>query len=76
MGITCPKPAGRRCWVATAGDCTYRGYVSPEQLGLPRETRHPHGKGAPMVATGVLLLLQGYGDVREATAHLAYPAGG
>ena len=23
VGITCPKPAGRRCWVATAGDCTY-----------------------------------------------------
>ena len=23
MGITCPKPAGSRCWVATAGDCTY-----------------------------------------------------
>ena len=22
VGITCPKPAGRRCWVATAGDCT------------------------------------------------------
>ena len=22
MGITCPEPAGRRCWVATAGDCT------------------------------------------------------
>ena len=24
VGITCPKPAGRRCWVATAGDCTER----------------------------------------------------
>ena len=23
VGFTCPKPAGRRCWVATAGDCTY-----------------------------------------------------
>ena len=23
VGITCPKPAGRWCWVATAGDCTY-----------------------------------------------------
>ena len=23
VGITCPKTAGRRCWVATAGDCTY-----------------------------------------------------
>ena len=22
VGFTCPKPAGRRCWVATAGDCT------------------------------------------------------
>ena len=23
VGITCSKPAGRRCWVATAGDCTW-----------------------------------------------------
>ena len=25
VGFTCPKPAGRRCWVATAGDCTKFG---------------------------------------------------
>ena len=24
VGFTCPKPGGRRCWVATAGDCTYQ----------------------------------------------------
>ena len=31
VGFTFPKPAGRRCWVATAGDCT-----DPQTLGLRR----------------------------------------
>ena len=35
VGITCPKPAGRRCWVATAGDCTairWRHNVTSDDL--------------------------------------------
>ena len=36
VGFTCPKPAGRRCWVATAGDCTFslRKFGGRQSLGL------------------------------------------
>ena len=36
VGITCSKPAGRRCWVATAGDCMYsRQHLKPSTSDRP-----------------------------------------
>ena len=60
VGITCPKPAGRRCWVATAGDCT-----SMRQLSSV--SRASGGESESAVSHALKLLhrrLQGIDDLQ------------
>ena len=40
VGITCPKPAGRRCWVATAGDCTLDTVIGNGKCPLVYDRMH------------------------------------